>query len=439
MTNMLSHAPVKFVFLAIALAASIAPAGPLNPPAGPVAPTQKPLAEIEPRIAINAVNTPSGPGARYRITKPGSYYLTGNLENFNVENAIQVDLDTEGLVTIDLNGFSVIGREGTLNGIDVDGPFQPRVVLKNGHVTMFDGNGVDMTGAENATIENVESTRNSGRGFVIGSGSITSCKAQFNSAGGFKTGAVATLTNCQAATTGPIGFETLADCTLVDCTAKGSGNHGFSCTSNCNLARCSAVGNGGNGMLVVDNCTLIACTASGNTQNGIDANNGCTITQCTAAENTGIGINTNAGAGISGCTVVLNQNIGVDVGQGTTVSGCTVRANYLDGIRVTSLCSVVGNTCSTNGNGPTDGAGIVVSGTDNRIESNHCTGADRGVDVDLSGNIIIKNVCAGNTSNWTVVAGNVCLVVNAATSAAITGNAGGVSPGSTDPNANFTY
>ncbi|MCH8150310.1 MAG: hypothetical protein IH987_20420, partial [Planctomycetes bacterium] len=33
-------------------------AGNLNPPSGPVTPTMKTLTEVEPRIAINATNTP---------------------------------------------------------------------------------------------------------------------------------------------------------------------------------------------------------------------------------------------------------------------------------------------------------------------------------------------------------------------------------------------
>ncbi len=33
-------------------------AGDLNPPSGPVTPTMKTLTEVEPRIAINATNTP---------------------------------------------------------------------------------------------------------------------------------------------------------------------------------------------------------------------------------------------------------------------------------------------------------------------------------------------------------------------------------------------
>jgi len=108
---------------------------------------------------------------------------------------------------------------------------------------------------------------------------------------------------------------------------------------------------------------------------------------------------------------------------------------------VTSGCVVLANTCSFNGNGG-DGAGIHATGSDNRIEGNNCTGADRGIDVDVAGNIIIKNTCSGNTINWTIVANNVVgpiLDRTAPASAAISGNSAPDSTGSTHPNANFTY
>jgi hypothetical protein len=101
-------------------------------------------------------------------------------------------------------------------------------------------------------------------------------------------------------------------------------------------------------------------------------------------------------------------------------------------------CVIRGNTCSTNGEGG-DGAGIHATGAKNRIEGNNCTGADRGIDVDAPLNFITRNAASGNTTNWDVAAGNVCLVVQGVAGAAILGNTGGVAPGSTDPNANFTY
>jgi hypothetical protein len=44
-----------------------------------VAPTYKTLHEVEPRVTINATNTPGDDGAIYRITQPGSYYLAENV------------------------------------------------------------------------------------------------------------------------------------------------------------------------------------------------------------------------------------------------------------------------------------------------------------------------------------------------------------------------
>ena len=46
-----------------------------TPPAGPVASTPGP----EPRTAVNAASTPGDADSLYRITQPGSYYLTENL------------------------------------------------------------------------------------------------------------------------------------------------------------------------------------------------------------------------------------------------------------------------------------------------------------------------------------------------------------------------
>src|SRR5262245_58582086 len=57
----------------------IASAGDLNPPPGPVTPTMKTLVEVEPRIAINNVNTPGDADSTFKIVQSGSYYMTGNI------------------------------------------------------------------------------------------------------------------------------------------------------------------------------------------------------------------------------------------------------------------------------------------------------------------------------------------------------------------------
>ena len=46
-----------------------------------------------------------------------------------------------------------------------------------------------------------------------------------------------------------------------------------------------------------------------------------------------------------------------------------------------------------------------MSSAGNRIEGNNVIDSDRGIDVDVTGNIIIKNTARGNTTNY-IVAGN---------------------------------
>jgi len=124
------------------------------------------------------------------------------------------------------------------------------------------------------------------------------------------------------------------------------------------------------------------------------------------------------------------------------VTGCTASSNTGDGIEVSSNCRVTDNTCAFNGNGG-NGSGIFASGgSDNRIEGNNCTGADRGINVDTAGNIIIRNTCSGNSIDWVIAANNVCgpiLDRRAPASAAISGFTAPDSTGSTHPNANFSY
>ncbi|MCC6970990.1 MAG: hypothetical protein IT434_12295 [Phycisphaerales bacterium] len=66
-----------------AMISSRVTAGPLDPPAGAVSSTYKTLAEVEPRIAINATNTPGDGANKYVISLPGSYYLTADIVGGN--------------------------------------------------------------------------------------------------------------------------------------------------------------------------------------------------------------------------------------------------------------------------------------------------------------------------------------------------------------------
>ena len=86
---------------------------------------------------------------------------------------------------------------------------------------------------------------------------------------------------------------------------------------------------------------------------------------------------------------------------------CTAVGNKGDGIQIGGDSHVVGNNCDSNGFGGGDAAGIHSTGADNRIEDNNVTDNTRGIDVDSSGSLTIKNSAASSTvNNYDIAADN---------------------------------
>lgn len=332
---------------------SVASAGPLMPPVGPVSPTYKTLTEVEPRIAINLTNTPGDADSLFKINAPGSYYLTGNIIGVTGKHGIEIATND---VTIDLNGFALIGVAGTLDGVAT--PLtRLNITVRNGTVRSWSGDGVELEAVDGGRVEAVLASANTG--------------------GGIRTGVAFTITNCSSHANTGLGIAT-----------------DFGST----ISHCSAYNNGLSGITTESSCTVTNCVARDNGQHGI---------------------------------VVLS---------GSLVQGCTTLFNSVHGLSCSGSNVILSNNMANNGLNGTTGAGIFASGTDNRIEGNNCINADFGIRVDGASNMLLRNTVSSNTTNWSIAAGNVFLVVQApATASTFTGNAGGGGFGTTDPNANITY
>jgi len=333
-------------------------AGPLSPPAGPVTSTYKTLTEVEPRTAISLANTPGDANSTFRITQRGSYYLTGNVVGAAGRHGIEIDAPN---VTLDLNGFSLTGVAGSLAGVFAGNSATAlNITVKNGTISGWSARGVELAMGEGCTVERVTASNNSGDGIAPGFyARVHACIARLNG-GGFVLGGRSVVTDSIAQmNTGP-GFQAL------------------------------------------NGATISGSTAVDNTGIGFEVDIVGSLTLCTADSN-GIGFEVN-GILIDRCVARSNASFGIGAFAGSVVRGSLAFFNVTDGILVGSDCTIIDNTADSNGNGGV-GAGIHVTGNDNRIERNTCTDADVGIDGDIAGNFYASNTCSGNGADYTIVAG----------------------------------
>lgn len=201
--------------------------------------------------------------------------------------------------------------------------------------------------------------------------------------------------------------------------ANGNREHGIKVNSGFTLRSCFAMLNGIDGQLP-----------------GFRADSGTTIVECTSEFNRGSGFQLGIGSVVTDCVAVQNEKDGITASSDTLITGCVVTTNFQNGIVVSTRCVLRDNLCNVN-NG---GAGILVTGRDNRVEGNTCATNFRGIELLNSGNVLVRNTCSGNFSNWNIVAGNAYgPIVVTSSGAAVSGDSAPGSLGSTDPNANFTY
>jgi hypothetical protein len=372
-----------------------AQAGPINPPPGPVASTGKTLTEVEPRIAINSTNTPgsSATSSIFRITQPGSYYLTGNIIATQGNRHV-ISISADG-VTIDLNGFLIRGLgnlQGAFDGIFAEAGAE-RITIRNGYVELAGRHGINLATANGCTVENVNAALCLGKGIYVGNS--------------------ANLTACTARQNGSEGIEAFENARLYRCSATNCAN-GISAQTGTLLSECVAAQNLGAGFSLSFKVTVVACVAHANATSGFFALGSSHFANCVASNNGADGF-------------ALNSF--------SAVVDCMASDNVARGISCPQYCHIL--RCNCEGND----VGIDAGGDDNRIEGNTCTRNQRGINVPGgTGNLVIANFCANNTTNYFIVAGNrygPIVNITSTGTAAVNGNSAASTLGSTDPHANF--
>ncbi len=317
------------MFTATVFSAAAAFGGSLTPPAGPVGPTMKPLSEIEPRVAINAVNTPGDATSQFKITQSGSYYLTGGIAGVAGKHGILV---TASNVSIDLGGFDVHGIAGASSGIKVpSAPVLTGVSVRNGTLSGWGSIALDLQYVNGARVNDVRAVA-SGAGIFVGSSAV--------------------VTNCS------VIDSIIASLPGIYVGPKSVASH------------CSVSGGKSDGISADTDSVVSNCTASSNGDSGSDS-----------------GFRVSPGVTLSGCSASGNFYAGVYVATSdATVTGCTMRNNNV-GIYVQTASFVTGNTLADNN------TGILVNGLRSRIDGNNVfDGSAVGIQADAGmANVIVRN------------------------------------------------
>lgn len=353
---------------------SRAVAGPLNPPAGAVASTGKPIGELEPRIAVNATNTPGSASYVFIISTPGSYYLTGNVTIPSGRTGIYLVAGA----TLDLNGFTITAAVNSSSGIYA-GHYS---TVRNGAIANTANAIAALDGNTTVFVENLFVNGFTTRGLDLGARSV--------------------VRGCTVTGQGFVGIESQGDYALVEnCIVTNTAGTGVYLNSYSTLRRCMLTGSSIGARVgfgsVAEECSFSSCNHTGIQAGQRSVVKGCTAANITVgvAGNPGVGIDLSDGAEAVGCAA-LSCVIGVRGSTGGRIIECTADACTSSAVRLTGSGNTV-ESCRLN----RSGIGVDMNGTGgNYVQKCVLTGNTNALAVNIGGNWY-PNVLLANTNTAT--------------------------------------
>ena len=394
--------PIPLTVLLFASAMPLLAQGPLTPP-GPPSPTMKTLDQVEARIPFDAARTPGDATATFRITAPGSYYLTGNMTGESGKVGIFVDANH---VTIDLNGYTMTGP-GSGIAIETTFPPMPRngITVRNGSITNW-GSAVFLR--DNARAEQLTVMGNVSDGLRVGDSSVViECIAANNGGRGITTGRSSVVRSSTARGNGGDGIFGGDGAVVSHCTASNNSQIGIFVLTGSTVQSCTAEANAGTGIAITDSSVVADSTAARNGDfYGITGGESSQILRCVASQNRGLaGIRVDRRSQVIDCVADDNGSdtgpaAGIEGGDRTVVKRCSATKNRFHGILVGGESIVIDNRASDNGpaTGNT-GAGIRTKdgAAGCRIEGNQTRdNRGHGIDAEVT-DVIVRNTSGNNT------------------------------------------
>lgn len=203
----------------------------------------------------------------FTIDEPGSYYLVKDLTGAVGQDGITV---VAAHVTLDLNGFSLIGVDGSRDGILVQ---NDNVTIMNGTVRSWSGAGVDGEFADNGVLRQLRLSGNafigqvpvvSEAGCCVRDGWLIEDTLAFGNGGsGIRAEVAAVVRNSTARSNIGSGIQAVAAAIVLAC----------------------SVADNGEGIVVGDGSNVVDCLARSNAEEGIAASGNSFVHGCVATAN----------------------------------------------------------------------------------------------------------------------------------------------------------
>lgn len=354
----------------------------------------KALDKIEPRVCVNML--PGDVDAVHVISASGNYYLTADITGEPGKHGIRIDADD---VSIDLNGFSMTGVPGSLDGLHaLTGRLRVEVVggvvryVRDGvgfssRIEGFDGDGVHIAGASTVSLAGLALESNGGDGAEVHSESLSGEDV------------MVVFSSCIARGNGGNGVSVT--------NGRDGGGAVFSCKIDCfSVLSCM---NGGDGVQIVD-APHIRLEDVDSLENGDD---GIDVTVTARAANEGF-FDIVRGQSIGNIGHGVSARAGVTEAGTPAIDKCfwsqvTVCGNGLDGFHDENAVSARWEECSSAKNGGVGYYKIFQPGQPSygNISMDRCSGTENGgggavllvpMDADFS---IDASACTftGNVSN----------------------------------------
>jgi parallel beta-helix repeat protein len=276
----------------------------------------KTLVEVEPRVAVQSL--PGNETALYVISDPGSYYLTGNITGVEGKHGIEVASDA---VSIDLNGFSLIGSPDAVSAVAVPEEHHS-LAVKNGSIIAWPV-AIGGKGTAHASLMSNLIIKSLGGGMTVGTKSIVS-ECSIDTAGtALVVGEGSIVQNCTITSGESVGIWVGQDVRILDCLINACGNDGIRAGSRCVIRGCSVSNNRRAGIRVSgDRAVVIGNSCNDNGQglvgHGIFVDGGGSRVEGNYCAGNDIGIQASG---------VVIRNIASGNGTNYTITGGVVSNN----------------------------------------------------------------------------------------------------------------